>query len=654
MSDGDVYPLAILIDELKHDDIATRVAAMKRLPTVALALGEERSRDELVPFLLDVTKEDEDEILTVLGEQLADFSEYIGGKQYLYTLLDVLANLAVSEEPVVRETAIKSLCAIARDLPNGHVEEHFVPLVFDLAQSDWFSSRIAAAGLFPVTLECLHAAAADGAEGSAAATAAGNAAAASAASSGSSPAAAASSASSVNSVKSGTVKSGEALDAANEESVDARLFKAYGLLINDEAPMVRRSAGANFPDVIKSVPAKELQHLKVLEMFIQLCQDDQDSVKLLAVDVAIALLAADSSSFSAPLVEPVFQLLDNKSWRVRYQSADRFAKLAGNFTLSGDEEKAELHTRFLQVFVRLTSDPEAEVRTGIAKQAVLYCPQLTCDEIVQQVVPNLENLTNDVSESVREALAGNIAGIAPIIGKENTVQCLLPIFLQMLRDEHSEVRLSIISSLDVINEVIGVDKLGESLLPAISDLAKDKQWRVLLAVIEYSPLLAKQLGVDFFNKELVPLVITWLWDPVWAIRDAAAANLLNLADVFGVQWLETEIVPKLVNFHNVGSGYLTRFTALLAIKRICPRLSMETLVDVVLPLVSELSADPVPNVRFNCASTCAIIASRIAKEKPQLCESEILPLITKLVEDEDMDVRFYAQEALRGYNECVA
>lgn len=633
MSDGDVYPLAILIDELKHDDIATRVAAMKRLPTVALALGEERSRDELVPFLLDVTKEDEDEILTVLGEQLADFSEYIGGKKYLYTLLDVLANLAVSEEPVVRETAIKSLCAIARDLPNGHVEEHFVPLVFDLAQSDWFSSRIAATGLFPVTLECLHAAAAD---------------AKTSAESGSNNASAESS--SAASIKSATAPKSEPLDETN---IDSRLFTAYGLLINDEAPMVRRSAGTNLPDVIKSVPAGELQSLKVLDMFLQLCQDDQDSVKLLAVDVAIALLSADSANFSQPLVEPVFQLLDNKSWRVRYQSADRFANLAKDFNLAGDE-KIELHKRFLQVFVRLTSDPEAEVRTGIAKQAVLYAPQLTIDEIVEQIVPNLENLTNDVSESVREALAGNIAGIAPIIGKENTVQCLLPIFLQMLRDEHSEVRLRIISSLDVINEVIGVDKLGESLLPAISDLAKDKQWRVLLAVIEYSPLLAKQLGVEFFNKELVPLVITWLWDPVWAIRDAAASNLLNLADVFGVQWLETEIVPKLVNFHNVGSGYLTRFTALLAIKRICPRLTQETLVDVVLPLISELSADPVPNVRFNCASTCAIIAQSIAKEKPQLCESEILPLITKLVEDEDMDVRFYAQEALRGYNECVA
>lgn len=592
MSDADVYPLAILIDELKHDDIATRVAAMKRLPTVALALGEERTREELVPFLLDVAKEDEDEILTVLGEQLGDFTDLVGGKEHLHVLLDVLANLAVSEEPVVRETAIKSLCDVALALPPEHVLQHFVPLVFDLAQSDWFSSRIAAAGLFPIALQCLLVATKPPAE------------------------------------------------------VYTKLFAAYSVLIADEAPMVRRSAGSNLPEVIKTVPASELPELKVLPMFVHLCDDEQDSVKLLAVDVAIALVEADPAAFAHEIVEQVFGLLDNKSWRVRYQAADRFADLAHCLTLDPEEAENQ-HARLLASFVSLTNDPEAEVRTGIAKQVVAYVPQLSADELVQQVVPALENLTNDVSEGVREALAGNIAGVSPILGKDRTIEFLLPIFLQMLRDEHSEVRLRIISSLDTINEVIGVDKLGESLLPAISDLAKDKQWRVLLAVIEYSPLLAKQLGVEFFNRELVPLVITWLWDPVWAIRDAAAANLLNLADVFGIEWLETEIVPKLVNFHNVGTGYLTRFTALLAIKRIAPRLTPPTLVDVVLPLIVELSADPVPNVRFNCASTFAIITNRVAEDHTDLCKSEILPLLQKLSKDEDVDVRFFAQEALK-------
>lgn len=47
----ELYPIAVLIDELKHDDVILRLNAIHRLNTIALALGAERTRDELIPFL---------------------------------------------------------------------------------------------------------------------------------------------------------------------------------------------------------------------------------------------------------------------------------------------------------------------------------------------------------------------------------------------------------------------------------------------------------------------------------------------------------------------------------------------------------------------------------------------------------------------------
>jgi serine/threonine-protein phosphatase 2A regulatory subunit A len=47
----ELYPIAVLIDELKHDDVLLRLNAIHRLNTIALALGAERTRDELIPFL---------------------------------------------------------------------------------------------------------------------------------------------------------------------------------------------------------------------------------------------------------------------------------------------------------------------------------------------------------------------------------------------------------------------------------------------------------------------------------------------------------------------------------------------------------------------------------------------------------------------------
>lgn len=47
----ELYPIAILIDELRHDDVSLRLNAIKRLNTIALALGPQRAREELIPFL---------------------------------------------------------------------------------------------------------------------------------------------------------------------------------------------------------------------------------------------------------------------------------------------------------------------------------------------------------------------------------------------------------------------------------------------------------------------------------------------------------------------------------------------------------------------------------------------------------------------------
>jgi serine/threonine-protein phosphatase 2A regulatory subunit A len=90
------------IDELKSDDVSLRLTSIRRLSTIALALGPQRTRDELIPFLQDQL-DDEDEILLALAEELGAFGEYVGGKEYAHLVLGPLENLAAVEETLVRE-----------------------------------------------------------------------------------------------------------------------------------------------------------------------------------------------------------------------------------------------------------------------------------------------------------------------------------------------------------------------------------------------------------------------------------------------------------------------------------------------------------------------------------------------------------------------
>lgn len=97
------------MDELKSEDVQLRLNAIHRINTIALALGPDRTRDELIPYLHD-SVEDEDEVLLALAEELGKgFEEYVGGPKFAHVLLGPLEVLSAVEETLVRDKVRKHL-----------------------------------------------------------------------------------------------------------------------------------------------------------------------------------------------------------------------------------------------------------------------------------------------------------------------------------------------------------------------------------------------------------------------------------------------------------------------------------------------------------------------------------------------------------------
>jgi len=322
---------------------------------------------------------------------------------------------------------------------------------------------------------------------------------------------------------------------------------------------------------------------------------------------------------------------------VRYMVAEHFVELCD--AMGADITNNEL----CKHFVSLLKDTEAEVRTAAATKVTGVCIKMPVENSIKLVLPCVKELVSDTSQHARAALASVIMGLAPVFGKENTIEHLLDLFLQLLKDDFPEVRLNIISKLDQVNKVIGVEMLSQSLLPAIVELAEDRQWRVRLAIIEYIPLLASQLGVEFFDEKLGNLCMTWLGDCVFSIREAATNNLRKLTEVFGVEWAQNNIIPKVLALYT-HPNYLYRMTTLFAVGVLSEVKGMdEVITGSMLPLVLRMADDPVPNIRFNVAKTLGQLSKHLEAGTVQ---SKVKPVLTKLYEDADRDVKFYASQAL--------
>ncbi|KAF2150982.1 protein phosphatase PP2A regulatory subunit A [Myriangium duriaei CBS 260.36] len=605
----ELYPIAVLIDELKHDDVLLRLNAIRRLSTIALALGAERTRDELIPFL-DESVEDEDEVLTALSDELGGFVEYVGGPEYAHVLLSPLENLASIEEPLVREKAVESLNKICEQLSESQVENHFIPLTLRLSKADWFTSKISATGLYTAPYK-----------------------------------------------------------RSNTDS-QTKLRQHFSQLVHDDTPMVRRQAATNLAKFVRPMtPPVVIEQM--IPLFQHLASDDQDSVRLLTVEILIAIaevVPKEQQSSHGVLLTALRSLFEDKSWRVRYMVADKFEKIAK----AVDDEV--LARDLVPAYVKLLKDAEAEVRSAAAGQIPGFCALVDKEVLLHDIMPAVEDLVSDQSQHVRSAFGNQISGLAPILGRQETQEHLLPMFLQMLKDDFPDVRLNIISKLDLVNNVIGIDLLSQALLPAIVNLAEDKQWRVRLAIIQHVPLLASQLGVKFFDEKLSNLCMSWLGDTVFSIREASTLNLKKLTEVFGVEWANEAIIPKVMN---MGShpNYLYRMTTCFAVTTLAPALSLPVINDSVLPLLSGLVDDAIPNIRFNVAKSYAAIIDAL-KRIPETGETvlslekagktgtgsergdaiireEILPHLDKLVQDEDVDVRYFASVAAKGYGDAM-
>lgn len=584
-----VQPIAILIDELKDEDVEIRLNSIRRLGTIAVALGVERTRNELIPFLTEQI-EDEDEVLLVLAEELGGFLDHVGGADYATALLPPLEQLSTTEETVVREKAVESLVKIAVEMKPDEMAESFVRLIRNLATGDWFTSRISACGLFATAYKQLKAAGQTGAD------------------------------------------------------TTTELRRLFVALCEDDTPMVRRAVSSNFGTFATEVEKEYLKN-ELLPLFTKLSQDDQDSVRLLAVDncVKLATLLSDEdrNTFVVPTVRASAQ---DKSWRVRYCAAEKFSELSQ--ALGPMITRSEL----VGLFVRLLKDSEAEVR-GVAAQQVTGVSEkgVPVDMVLTQVLPCVEELAGDASQHVRSSLAGVIMGLAPIVGRDSTVEKLVPLYLQLLRDEFPDVRLAIISKLDAVNDVIGIQMLSESLLPAVVELARDRMWRVRLAIIEHMPLLAKQLGPDGFNQghnenNLAKLSIEWLSDEVNAIREAACTNLKNLAAVFGEDWAKSFLMPEIQTMRK-SQNYLQRLTTLRIIKILADTLSTTEVEESLLPVVLQMCDDSVPNVRFNVSKTLGVLVKHCSPDK---VATQVKPQLQQMTEDQDPDVKYFSYVALQS------
>ncbi len=156
--------LEIFSCQLESGNTEAKVDAMKRLHVLAFAMGPEETLTKLVPYLTQhvAMKQPphEDEVLLLLASNLAPMVPNLLQGENALQLLPILERLAAVEETVVRDEAVKTLTAVTNYVPSAAptappasaaaisaTRTALVGMVKRLVSADWFTPKVSAAGM---------------------------------------------------------------------------------------------------------------------------------------------------------------------------------------------------------------------------------------------------------------------------------------------------------------------------------------------------------------------------------------------------------------------------------------------------------------------------------------------------------------------------
>lgn len=541
-----LYPIAVLIDELKHEEVALRLNAIHRLGTIALALGTERTRTELVPFLSE-SIDDEDEILLALAEELGKFTDYIGGPEYIPVLLPPLENLAAQEETVVREKAVESLCTLATLMKDDAILKEFVPMINRLATAEFFTSRTSCCGLFA----CAY-----------------------------------------------TRIPSDAQEAFR---------KAYATLCKDDTPMVRRSAATNLKELVKKLSKDQL--LKDgAAMFDTLASDDHDSVRVLVIpsiiSIASLLTPAENKQY---LLKDVNKLSLDKSWRVRYMMADNFVdissalgdeitkqELVSSYVALLRDNEAEVRTAaaskvpgfaklvteettvkaILPCVKELVTDPSQHVRASLAQQISALAPILGKANTIEFLLPLFLQLLKDEFPEVRLNIISKLDFVNEVIGIELLSQSLLPAIVELAEDKQWRVRLAIIEYIPLLAKQLGMEFFDEKLASLCMSWLGDCVFSIREAATQNLRKLAEVFGVQWAQTAIVPKVLSMCTHSNYLYRMTTLFAIGSLSEVVGTQIIVDSMLPVVFNMSQDPIPNI-RFNVAKTLEKIVPILLAE-------------------------------------------------------------------------------
>lgn len=136
-----------MIAAIRGDDKNKRMHGLSNIHIIAQALRPERTRTELIPYVIETVNLTSVELKKIASE-LGIMLKEVGGPKEVTTLTKALKFICENEGSEVRAKAVESIIYIAETIDDKEMfNSHFSTLIQDFCVDCWYPLRCAAAGI---------------------------------------------------------------------------------------------------------------------------------------------------------------------------------------------------------------------------------------------------------------------------------------------------------------------------------------------------------------------------------------------------------------------------------------------------------------------------------------------------------------------------
>ena len=511
-----------LLEDLQNPDIKIKKNAFQNLRGISLALGRERTRKELLPYLKSCIDEEEDEIIIELAKVLSNFIDCIGGKQYIKELLNLLEIILTIDDHFVRIEILNTIKSVVKQIGKlSEIETDLISIINNLYNSDDINQKKSAMNLLIFLYKDLN---------------------------------------------------------SNNKNLALNYFDK---LIVDNNISVKKELLNEITEI-----SLELSIDYIKKMINIILKDKNDSMRIDIVNIMLSIRNHKNiNEFIDTIHDLIPKLAEDTNWRVRLTVSDKlneflnFPNINNNFKQTSvnifakllEDPEAEIRNicclrleeitkilknennfdKILQNIRNLEKDQKNFVKGALTANALKICELIGPKKTNDYIFPVFLTLIKDENIEIRMSLINNLPELNKVIDINNIIESIMPPIKEISANKSWRVRIQIMEIIPVLAKLFNQHLFMSNIFPICITSLMDSVFSIREASCKLFVTIYKDVKNEEFEKKLLEKLNELCLSSSYLLRNTALVYIKfyieKLDDKIYLEFFEKKLVGIVFN-----------------------------------------------------------------------------------------------------------